>query len=435
MLKLVEKKRLIELLDHEDDRVIIAATCALARFFPGSKNIISHLLRIGNINKKTKLTLLGKIKYFTPTEDDIRQILSLFTSFNDDPSLDAELLRIHIISTLLEYPFPVLEKNSSAFAFNEGLLGIYEMVKEQEEVKRLEPEVLWENLEKLCLEYPDYDVMDSEDSDFAEALVKALSQKGEPIKHKIVMYLSQGSMNNYSLEFCLVRLAGKLRLKETVPYLFSILMEYEPADLINEACIHTLGEIGTPDVVETIGKLYPAHEKRRGFFADILESIPYPYAENMAIKLIKKEHDIETKTFLADALCSIFSIKSSKVLIDIIRKKQYNPILMSLLDSLIPVYVYHGKTIDNMAELEKISKEYNDEFNSPDPFYQMIKQRRARAKLKSWGVPDDYDDIENDPYEDIENQEGKIIEFPGKTKQNPLNKNIRNKRKNKSKKQ
>ncbi|NIM11777.1 MAG: hypothetical protein GTO45_06630 [Candidatus Aminicenantes bacterium] len=429
MLKLVEKKRLIELLDHEDERVIIAATCALAKFFPGSKNIISHLLRIGNIKLEAKLTLLGKIKYFVPTEDDIREILYLFTKFKDDISLDAEILRIHIISSLLEFPFPVLEKNFSAFAFNEGLLGIYEMVKEQEEVKSLEPEVLWKNLEKICLEYHDYDIMESEDGDYAEALVKALSQKGEPIKHKIVMYLSQGSMNNYSLEFCLVRLAGKLRLKETVPYLFRILTEYEPADLINESCIHTLGEIGTPEVVETIGKLYPAHEEIRGFFADILEAIPYPYAEDMAIKLIKKEHDIETKTFLADALCSIFSIKSSDVLIDIIRKKQYNPILMSLLDNLVPVYVYHGKTIHNLAELEKISKEYNDEFDSPDPFYQMIKQRRARAKLKSWGDPDDFDDYEDDPYEDIENQEGEIIEFPGKTNPRSSKKRIKNKRK------
>jgi HEAT repeat protein len=422
---LVEKKRLIQLLDHEDERVITAAAGALARFFPGSKNIITHLLRIDNIDIKTKLTLLAKIKNFVPTEDDIREIIYLFTKFKDNTGLDAEILRLHIISTLLEFPFPVLEKNFSTFAFNEELLGIYEMVKEQEEIKSLEPDVLWENLEKLCLEYHDYDVMDSEDGEYAEALVKALSEKGGLIKHKIVMYLSQGSRNNYSLEFCLVRLAGKLRLKETVPYLFRILTEYEPADLINESCIHTLGEIGTPEVVETIGKLYPVHEDIRGFFADILEAIPYPCAEDMAIKLIKKEHDIENKTFLADALCSIFSIKSSDVVIDIIRKKQYNPILMSLLDNLVPVYVYHGKTIDNMVELEKISKEYNDEFDSSDPFYQMIKQRRARASLKSWGDPDDYDNSEDDPDE----EEGEIIEFPGKSNRSS------SKKKNKRKKQ
>ncbi len=414
MLKLVEKKRLIQLLDHEDERVITAAAGALARFFPGSKNIITHLLRIDNIDIKTKLTLLAKIKNFIPNEDDIREIVYLFTRFKDNPGLDAEILRLHIISTLLEFPFPVLEKNFSTFAFSEELLGIYEMVKEQEELKSLEPDVLWENLEKVCLEYHDYDVMDSEDGEYAEALVKALSEKGGPIKHKIVMYLSQGSRNNYSLEFCLVRLAGKLRIKETVPYLFRILTEYEPEDLINESCIQTLGELGTPEVVETIGKLYPAHEDIRGFFSDILEAIPYPYAEDMAIKLIKKERDIENKTFLADALCSIFSIKSSGVIIDIIRKKQYNPILMSLLDNLVPVYVYHGKTIDNMAELEKISKEYNDEFDSSDPFYQMIKQRRARAGLKSWGDPDDYDNNEDDPDE----EEGEIIEFPGKSNRN-----------------
>jgi hypothetical protein len=411
MLKLVEKKRLIELLSHKDGRVITTATSALARFYPGSGNVIGSLLKAIRSTKIDKLSLTVKFKYFMPTDDDVLEILRLLMGAQDKTDIDSELLQWHLTAALYEFPFPLLEKNASSFSFNEWLSEILETARERQEIMNLEPGILWEKLEQVCFDIGD-EPIEIEEDDYAQLLVTALSKKGEPIKHKVVMYISQGAMENYHLIFYLVKLAGKLKLAETVPYLFTILAITDPADPINEWCIWSLGNIGTPDVVEKIKVLYPRCEEIRGYFADILKYIPYPYAEDMAIKLLKKEQDLETKTYLANALNSIFSIKSGQLILDLIRKRQYYPTLISLLDDLIPVYVYHGRTIPNLAELEKADKKFRKEFSKTDPLLQSM-LRQSREYLEELGELDEKENADDrDRNMNVEESLAEIIKLP-----------------------
>ncbi|NIM11274.1 MAG: hypothetical protein GTO45_04725 [Candidatus Aminicenantes bacterium] len=401
---LVEKKRLIELLAHEDNRVVRAASEALEKFFYGSGDVIEHLLKALDINKSDldESLLAARIKYFIPTDNDLLEILRLIIELEDKADVASSNISWHLMNSLLEFPFQLLEKNYSSFSSNKGLLSIFEIAKNQAEVKNLEPAVLWEKLEKICRQYRDKE-MERDDDEYCELLVKALSQKGEKIKQKVMMYLSQEDMNDYHLEFYLVKLAGKLRIKETIPHLFRILINSDPLEFVYSQSIEALGKIGTPEVVEEIDSLYLSHKELRNSFAEILKYIPHDYSEKLALKLLGKENDTEAKTFLAGALCDIFSINSGELIIDIIRKKQYEPSIMELPDYLIPVYAYHNKTIDNLAELEREDKEFRDEhYHTHHPIFKIAKQ------VKPSEDDDAIEDEESEPFDiDMEdNQRG-----------------------------
>jgi len=250
-------------------------------------------------------------------------------------------------------------------------------------------------------------------------------QKGEKIKHKVIMYLSQDTDVNYHLELFLVELAGNLKLRETVPYLFRILIDSDFRDLVRSSCSISLGQIGTPEVVEKIGSLYRSYKDLKNVLAETFKYIPYDYSEEMAVQLLKSETDPETGTFLAGALCDIFSIKSSDMIIDIIRKKQYDPSIMGLLDYLIPVYVYHNKTIDNLAELERREREFQDERLDTHPLFKL----RKHPKLSK-----DHDEIEDEESDSFDEDDIEDIEDSRERKKVMPMSRIPSKKRNKSKK-
>jgi HEAT repeat protein len=213
--------------------------------------------------------------------------------------------------------------------------------------------------------------MENDDNRYCNLLVECLSQpqKGEKIKDRVIAYFGQDTSANYHLEQYLVELAGNLKIKETVPYLFDILTEVDSLTYVYSSCIEALGRIGTPGVAAEIGLLYPAYKDLRNGLAEIFGYMPYDYAEEKAIRILKEETDPEARTFLAGALCDIFSLKSGDIIMDIIRNRQYDRSIMGLSDYLIPVYVYHNKTIDHLAELESLDREFWDEHNQAHPFF------------------------------------------------------------------
>ena len=196
------------------------------------------------------------------------------------------------------------------------------------------------------------------------------------------MLLSQEKPDNYHLNEYMVNLAGKLRLKAAVPFLFRILRESEFMHTVHSLCIRALGNIGTQEVIEGISNLYYSNKQLRTAFADILKYIPYDYSEDLAIQLIKEEQDLADKTFLACALCDIFSIKGAAIIKDMIKMRKYDSKIASLADDLIPVYVYHKETFDDLLALETVAKRYELEQQKNDPLFQMGQQLKEHLDLQ-----------------------------------------------------
>lgn len=384
---LVEKKRLIELLSHEDGRVRSAAIEALENFFFGSGDVIEHLLKAIDSYKYDigfVLELMTAMKNFIPTEEDAKKILRLYIETIKDNGDSAEVIELYLSDVLIDFPFQLLENNYATLSPYKDLVRIYRGAKEVEQVRSLEPEVLWEQLTERCERYYNKK-MDDFDNINCKIFVESLSQKQmrEKIKDNVIKYLSQTTDVNYYLEDFLVNLAGNLKLEETVPYLFRILIDSDFMDYVYSSCIRSLGKIGTPEVVKEIGTLYGAYPNLRISLAEILKYIPYDYSEDMAIRLLQDETDPGVITFLAGSLCDIFSIKSGPMILDIIREKRYNPVAIHLLDILVPVYAYHDKTIDNLAELEKEDIPFREAALEAEPLFRMLRHNLSLNKLKA----------------------------------------------------
>jgi uncharacterized protein YecA (UPF0149 family) len=103
--------------------------------------------------------------------------------------------------------------------------------------------------------------------------------------------------------------------------------------------------------------------------ASILKWIPYNYSEDLALRLLKDEQDIAQKTFLAEALCGMFSLKATNLITNMIENRQYDPSIFNLSDLMIPIYEYYHQPYD-LTSLQKNERQFRQETMERDPFRQ-----------------------------------------------------------------
>jgi hypothetical protein len=370
---IVDKDRLIELLHHQDARVRNATVHALEKYFVGSHGIIEYLLKSITLYPDDCLSLVAAIKYFTPTKNDVREIVNIINATDKHQDENATNIYFHLTRSLIAFPFDILAENQNILLFNKELSKIYEIAQHREEFMQQDPNYLWDELVGLCNRCQKKRI-EGEDFHYGQLLIEGLSKYRDRIQGKIIMLLSQEKPDNYHLNEYMVTLAGKLKLKTTVSFLFRILRESDFIHTVHSQCINSLGNIGTQEVVDGVANLYNSNQELRTAFADILKYIPCDYSEDLIIRLIKKEQDVSVKTFLACTLCDIFSLKGSDIIKDMLKTKRYDSKIASLVDDLIPVYVYHNESVDELLALETIAKRYEFEQQENDPLFQMGQQ-------------------------------------------------------------
>lgn len=347
---IVNKERLIELLSHQDSRVRDEVARALERFFPKTTGVTTHLLKTIDLFRDNCLAPAARLKAFIPEEDDIPEIVSLINNTDNQENDMSMNLHYHLTMSLLTSPFNILEKNQNAFVFSKDLTQLYEMAKNMEEFKQKGLEYLWDELVSLCERCRDK-IIEGNDLQHGQLITDGLLRYKDQIKGKVIMLLAQEKPDNHHLQEYMIKLAGKLKLNETVKYLFRIFNEADFMDMVHGECLSSLQDIGTREVVQEIEKLYGSDQNEKNALAEILQYIPYDYSENLAIRLIKEEQDLTAKTFLACSLCDIFSVNAVDIIKDMIRVKNYDPETATLIDDLFTVYVYHDIPVEELKDL------------------------------------------------------------------------------------
>jgi uncharacterized protein YecA (UPF0149 family) len=366
-IMLVSESRLIELLPHKNEIVRDEAISALERYFPKSPKVIKQILKALPICKGDTLSLISGIKSFLPDEADIQEILKILTEViykKDENSINTYF---HLLSGLQQFPYELINVFKESFAFNEQLQKIYEIITTRNQIKSRSSKIIWSELADLCKQNKGKS-FDNNTQQYVDLLVEGLLLHGDEIRHKVIMFLSRET-TDYHFELYMVQLAGELRIRETVPYLFRILIDSDFMAIVNDECTSALEKIGGREVVYQVELLYPNHKDIRPQLASILKSVPYGYSEDLALRFLKNEEDIEQKTFLAEALCGMFSLKAADLIINIIENKQYDPSIVCLLDLLVPVYEYHSQSY-NLAALQRKDRQFSQERMDNDPLRQ-----------------------------------------------------------------
>jgi hypothetical protein len=111
------------------------------------------------------------------------------------------------------------------------------------------------------------------------------------------MSLSQET-TDYHFELYMVQIAGGLKIQETVPYLFRILIDSDFMNLVNNECTRALGKIGGREVVNQVELLYPEHEPIRAQLASILKWVPY---DDVVLACLRDGKSIEESIKAANA--------------------------------------------------------------------------------------------------------------------------------------
>lgn len=360
---LVEQSRLIELLEHKDPRVSDAASEALRKFFPGASGVIPFLMkRVENPAKGDDAAMAAAMMgYFTPTTQELTEILKLIVSLEKKRDNHSAQVREQLKSSILAFPFPLLQACAEAFAAHPVLSALYTVAENVYKMKTLTAEEAWASFERYCqTEQKRRHESHQEEADpqgeeilAGEFLLMTLEAHGTEIQQKILQALLKENEDNLVYLDYLVRLAGSLHLAEAVPALFRILKKADTDSYCFAYCVDSLGLIGTPAVVAMAFEHYRENNEFGMIVADILSLIPQDYAEETLAKLLNDAADVEVKTAAAGALCEIFSNKYRESILNMIRKQKYDPFIVALLDCLVPVYAYYDDTIPNFTELEK----------------------------------------------------------------------------------
>jgi hypothetical protein len=346
---LISEQRLIELLLHQDKRVRDEVVLALEKYFSESPNVIKHLLKAFHIYKDDALSLICGIKSFLPSKEEVGEIFKIIAQITNNKDEKSMNIYFHLVNSLHYFPYDLITDYKDIFVFNEHLKKMYENIITRNQIKAQSHQSLWTELSNICKQNKGKH-FDNNTRQYVNILVDGLLQYRDEIKHKVIMSLSQET-TEYHFELYMVQIASRLKIKETIPSLFRILINSDFMDLVNEECTRALGKIGGREVVNQVEIFYPEHESLRAQFASILKWVPYNYSEDLAIRLLKNEQDLEQKTFLAEALCSMFSKKSINVITNMVKDKQYDPLIVDLSDLLVSVYEYHNQDY-NISSLQ-----------------------------------------------------------------------------------
>ncbi len=368
---LVNKDRLTQLLGHSDKRVRDQSARALGAFSPLSTGIIAPLIQAINKNKNDSLSLVASIKNFIPNDKEFAQLIKLFNETCQNKDELSNNISWHIQQSLFCFPVELLTENRNTIKFSKNLIQYYDLAINREKIKSQNPDDLWDSLKDLCKKHKNKN-FDSESSQYGELYALGLLRHKEHIKHKVVMHLSKETKVEYHFENYLVQLSGDLKIEESVPHLFKLLNNTDFMDIVHGKCVEALGKIGGTQVVDYIYNDW-SNEELRPEYASILGSIPFDYSEELLIRCLNHETDKSVKTYLCGALCDIFSMKGIELVLNVIKKQEYDPQIMSLFDHLFPVYIYHGITLDNAEKIAKEQDRFTKTTWEKGPLYEISK--------------------------------------------------------------
>ena len=148
---------------------------------------------------------------------------------------------------------------------------------------------------------------DTSDEDaIGEAVADALSSFPDQCAAKVLDALKRGEEVGGWLEFMAMRIAGRIQLEESIPYLIDLLLD---ADLwTRDEALWTLKRIGTDSVVQQLASRYAAGDTGlRMAIANLLKDIHTDLSVQTCMALLDQEQDQEIRGFLIQSVLMNFS--------------------------------------------------------------------------------------------------------------------------------
>jgi hypothetical protein len=170
----------------------------------------------------------------------------------------------------------------------------------------LTPDALWRDLSEFC-EVQDQEAETSdEDYEFGCSLADALSYFPDQCATQVLDILKRGDEASGWLGVMAVRMAGRLKLEEAIPYLVDVLSD--PDLWANDDARRALVQIGTVSVVKALSSRYAAADSGlRLTIAFLLEDIHSNLSVRTCLDLLDQEQDTALRGPLIQSVLMNFS--------------------------------------------------------------------------------------------------------------------------------
>lgn len=150
----------------------------------------------------------------------------------------------------------------------------------------------------------------------------------------------------------MARLAGEMKLKESIDVLSGIFINHQQDDVFIEEFSRALIKIGTNEAVDAVRPLLDL-DSARYHTPDILANIHTEYARKALIEEFERNEDIESKTMLAAALCKQLSEEAIPLVENLINEGYADGIL-SLEKALYSNCVINGADHPKLNEWKQL---------------------------------------------------------------------------------
>jgi hypothetical protein len=226
---------------------------------------------------------------------------------------------------------------------------------------------LWQQLQELADDNARQHDVGEIDHAYADDLVEALARHQAPDDDELCRLLVATEPDYSWLEIFLVDLAGMRRCTQAIPALTATY--HIDTDYLRERTTEALARIGDVQAVRLVRAQFPAARwDVRLYMIGALERIHHPESEDAVLELIEHEEDGSLRTWLAYALCNLYSQRGVEVVLRLIREG-YDTMCTDLREDLLAIAPVLGVTIPEADEWRKVCAD---------------NERRRAAQIAEW---------------------------------------------------
>jgi len=283
---------------REDRHVRDAAASYLRGCWSRDPELVPLVVRAcGKYSDETMLRGLGACKRFTMTQEGLDRVLAHIAGTGDRNAV------FNLNRSVARAPVALLEANEAALARARNVAReTLERVRRRSALAARPTEELWMKLHDLSRRCSG----EKYDSAFADDIVAALAERGEPDAGRVCEALKSPEARGRWVEVSLADLAGALRLREAVPILvekFGVDDEYMP-----HRSAEALARIGAVEAVRFIRDGFARWDTWPRFkAASALGDIKREESADAALALLETEADVTVRTGLCLSLCDLLT--------------------------------------------------------------------------------------------------------------------------------
>ncbi len=263
--------------------------------------------RYGYEGSSLSLSLASK---FVVTE---KALLHLTERLNEQHTFE-NLVRLNHI--LEETPLPLVQQYETLLRQTKYIAEpTWHRFDQRMSLSEKMPEELFSLLQEYSKEC-DYEYINEVDYRYVEDVLDRLAETDYPSEEHVCSLLRSPSIEGTYLEFFLIDLSGKRRLKSAIP---ALIEKYKlDEDVLLDQVTKALARIRDPLPVQLVCQEYPEQDwNYKNFTSGMLGKIKCEASEFACLELLATEDNALFHTFLCMSLCELFSARG----IDAVREE------------------------------------------------------------------------------------------------------------------